>query len=45
MSNFLYYSPMQYFRSPRDLMPHEQAGVQLSPFGSEGLPKATNRAE
>ncbi len=23
VSNFLYYSPLQYFRSPRDLMPHE----------------------
>jgi HAD superfamily 5'-nucleotidase-like hydrolase len=39
VSNFLYYSPMQYFRSPRDLMPHEQAGAlsgKLSPLGSEG---------
>jgi len=25
VSNFLYYSPMQYFRSPRDAMPHERA--------------------
>src|SRR5438105_14820983 len=24
VSNFLYYSPMQYFRSPRDAMPHER---------------------
>jgi HAD superfamily 5'-nucleotidase-like hydrolase len=24
VSNFLYYSPMQYFRSSRDLMPHER---------------------
>lgn len=23
VSNFLHYSPLQYFRSPRDLMPHE----------------------
>ena len=23
VSNFLAYSPLQYFRSPRDLMPHE----------------------
>jgi hypothetical protein len=23
-SNFLFYSPMQYFRSPRDQMPHER---------------------
>jgi hypothetical protein len=25
VSNFLYYSPMQFFRSPRDTMPHERA--------------------
>ena len=24
VSNFLFYSPMQYFRSPRELMPHER---------------------
>ncbi len=24
VSNFLYYSPMQFFRSPRDTMPHER---------------------
>ena len=24
VSNFLYYSPMQFFRSPRDAMPHER---------------------
>jgi HAD superfamily 5'-nucleotidase-like hydrolase len=39
VSNFLHYSPMQYYRSPRDLMPHEQAGAlsgRLSPLGSEG---------
>ncbi len=39
VSNFLHYSPMQYFRSPRDLMPHERAGAlsaKLSPLGSEG---------
>jgi hypothetical protein len=23
VSNFLAYSPLQYFRSPRDLLPHE----------------------
>jgi HAD superfamily 5'-nucleotidase-like hydrolase len=42
VSNFLHYSPMQYYRSPRDLMPHEQAGAlsgKLSPLGSEGPPK------
>ncbi|MBM7116554.1 HAD-IG family 5'-nucleotidase [Archangium primigenium] len=38
VSNFLYDSPLQYYRSPRDLMPHEQAGAwsaKLSPEGSE----------
>ena len=42
VSNFLYDSPMQYYRSPRALMPHEQAGAwtaRLSPVGSEGPPK------
>lgn len=48
VSNLLFTSPAQYFRSPRELMPHETAGVptgQLSPLGGEGPPKATNRAE
>ncbi|MGQ0508470.1 MAG: HAD-IG family 5'-nucleotidase [Myxococcaceae bacterium] len=43
VSNFLHYSPMQYYRSPRDLMPHEQAGAlsgKLSPLGGEGPPAA-----
>jgi 5'-nucleotidase len=42
VSNFLHDSPMQYYRSPRDLMPHEQAGAasaKLSPVGSDGPPK------
>lgn len=46
VSNFLQYSPMQYYRSPRDLMPHEQAGAlsgKLSPLGSEGPPKGSNK--
>ncbi|MDC0706857.1 HAD-IG family 5'-nucleotidase [Stigmatella sp. ncwal1] len=46
VSNFLHYSPMQYYRSPRDLMPHEQAGAlsgKLSPLGSEGPPKASSK--
>jgi HAD superfamily 5'-nucleotidase-like hydrolase len=45
VSNFLHYSPMQYYRSPRDLMPHEQAGAlsgRLSPLGSEGPPAAAS---
>ena len=43
VSNFLHYSPMQYFRSLRDLMAHEQAGAlsgKLSPLGSEGPARA-----
>ncbi|WP_224363072.1 HAD-IG family 5'-nucleotidase [Hyalangium versicolor] len=46
VSNFLHYSPMQYHRSPRDLMPHEQAGAlsgKLSPLGSEGPPKGSGK--
>jgi 5'-nucleotidase len=46
VSNFLHYSPMQYFRSPRELMPHEQGGAlsaKLSPLGSEGPPKGSQR--
>jgi HAD superfamily 5'-nucleotidase-like hydrolase len=42
VSNFLHDSPMQYYRSPRELMPHEQAGAwtaKLSVVGSEGPPK------
>ena len=48
VSNFLFASPMQYFRSPRELMPHEVGGgpfANLSPLGGEGLPKGANRAE
>jgi len=46
VSNFLHYSPMQYFRSRRELMPHEQAGAlsgKLSPLGSEGPAKGSQR--
>jgi len=46
VSNFLHYSPMQYYRSPRDLMPHEQAGAlsgKLSPIGSEGPAVAASK--
>ncbi len=41
VSNFLHYSSTQYFHSPREQMPHEQAGAlsgKLSPIGSEGPP-------
>jgi hypothetical protein len=46
VSNFLHYSPIQYYRSPRDRMPHEQAGAlsgKLSPLGSEGPPKGSGK--
>ncbi len=44
VSNLLAYSPLQYFRSPRDLMPHEVAGAPsagLAPLGGEGPPKGS----
>ncbi len=47
VSNFGFYSPMFFYRSVRDLMPHEEAGAlsgKMAVMGSEGLPKATNRA-
>jgi hypothetical protein len=47
VSNLGFYSPMHNFRSPREFMPHEQAGGlsgKMAALGSEGLPKATNRA-
>jgi HAD superfamily 5'-nucleotidase-like hydrolase len=46
VSNFLHYSPMQYYRSPRSLMPHERAGAlsgKLSPLGSEGPARGPNK--
>ncbi|HYI02289.1 HAD-IG family 5'-nucleotidase, partial [Hyalangium sp.] len=46
VSNFLHYSPMQYYHSPRDQMPHEQAGAlsgKLSPLGSEGPPRGSSK--
>jgi HAD superfamily 5'-nucleotidase-like hydrolase len=42
VSNFLHDSPTQYYRSPRELMPHEMAGAwtsKLSQVGSEGPAK------
>ncbi len=47
VSNLLHDSPMQYFRSPRELMPHERDGAssaKLSPVGSEGPPPARGAA-
>jgi len=43
-SNFVFYSPMEYFRSPRAAMPHERPGMPLAPFGDEhALPRAAAR--
>jgi HAD superfamily 5'-nucleotidase-like hydrolase len=44
-SNFVFYSPMQYFRSPRAAMPHERsAPVRISPWGDEhAAPAAADR--
>ncbi len=36
-SNFLAYSPMQYFRSPRKAMAHERGTPKLAPFGEDRL--------
>jgi 5'-nucleotidase len=45
VSNFAFYSPLTFFRSPREFMPHENVGhFRLNSSGSEGLPKATLRA-
>jgi len=36
VSNLVFYSPMQYFRSPRASMPHERtAPTRISPWGDE----------
>jgi HAD superfamily 5'-nucleotidase-like hydrolase len=36
VSNLVFYSPMQYFRSPRAAMPHERAApARISPWGDE----------
>jgi hypothetical protein len=45
VSNFVYYSPMQYFRSPRAAMPHERvAPVRISPWGdAHAAPVAGDR--
>jgi HAD superfamily 5'-nucleotidase-like hydrolase len=44
VSNFLFYSPMQYFRSHRAAMPHERYSLRLAPYGDEhGAPAAGDR--
>jgi HAD superfamily 5'-nucleotidase-like hydrolase len=43
-SNFIFYSPMQYFRSLRAAMPHERAAVAMAPYGEEhAAPAAGDR--
>ncbi|MBL8915590.1 MAG: HAD family hydrolase, partial [Archangium sp.] len=45
VSNFVFYSPLHFYRSQRELMPHESAtAFKLASLGGEGLPKGTNRA-
>jgi len=46
VSNFVFYSPQHYFRSQREVMPHEAAtAFKMSVLGSpEALPKGTLRA-
>jgi predicted nuclease with TOPRIM domain len=39
-SNFVFYSPMAYLRSPRAAMPHERAALRISPWGDEHAPAA-----
>jgi len=45
VSNLVFYSPMQYFRSPRAAMAHERAApARISPWGDEhGAPLAGDR--
>ena len=44
VSNLLFYSPMQYFRSPREAMPHERHVLHMAPYGDEhGAPAAGDR--
>jgi HAD superfamily 5'-nucleotidase-like hydrolase len=43
-SNFVFYSPMQYFRVLRRAMPHENASRRLAPYGEEhAAPAAGDR--
>jgi HAD superfamily 5'-nucleotidase-like hydrolase len=44
VSNFVFYSPVHFFRSPREFMPHETGTFRLGTMGNEGLPKGTLRA-
>ena len=40
VSNFLFYSPMQYLRSLRAAMPHERLMLRLAPYGDDHAPPA-----
>jgi 5'-nucleotidase len=40
VSNFLFYSPMQYLRALRAAMPHERLMLRLAPYGDEHAPPA-----
>ncbi len=43
-SNFVFYSPMQYFRSPRAAMPHERFALAFAPYGEDhAAPAAGDR--
>lgn len=44
VSNFLFASPLQYFRSPREVMPHETYEPILSPYGADGRPPGDRAA-
>jgi HAD superfamily 5'-nucleotidase-like hydrolase len=44
VSNFLFYSPMHYYRSRRAAMPHEHHVLHMAPYGDEhGAPAAGDR--
>jgi 5'-nucleotidase len=44
VSNFLFYSPMQYFHSLRQAMPHERFALALNPYGEDhAAPAAGDR--
>jgi len=40
VSNFLFYSPMQYLRAMRAAMPHERLMIRMAPYGDEHAPPA-----
>ncbi|MFL5301858.1 MAG: HAD-IG family 5'-nucleotidase [Anaeromyxobacteraceae bacterium] len=40
VSNFVFYSPMQYLRSLRAAMPHERLMQRMAPYGDEHAPPA-----